>query len=87
MQYGKSYCVYSLKLSHVDEEQTVFDHLTLSNFKMWSSIALKASCNYSIRMTNNSDNIKIMRVVLLSLLLTSESIQQYALKEIDYLLP
>ena len=43
----------------MDKEQAVFEQLTLSNFKKWSSTALKTFNNYTIIMTNNSDKIKI----------------------------
>ena len=58
----------------MNKEQTVFEQLSnLSNFKKWSSTALKAFNNYIIIMTNNSD--KILSAVFLSLLLISEIIQ------------
>ena len=44
----------------MDEEQPVFEQLT--KFKKWSSATLKAFNNYTIIMTNNSDNIIILRV-------------------------
>ena len=50
-------------------------YLTLSDFKKWSSTALKALNNYIIKMTNNIDKIR----GALSLLLISELIQQAAL--------
>ena len=53
------------------EEQAVFEQLTWSKFKIWSSTPLKTVNNYSIRIAKNTDN-----VVLLSLLLISEFIQQ-----------
>ena len=42
-------------------KNSVFEHLTLSNFKMWSSTVLKMFNNYSMKMTNtsNSDNVRI----------------------------
>ena len=43
----------------MDEEQAVFELLTLSDFKKWSSTALKTFDNYTIIMTNNSDKIRI----------------------------
>ena len=39
------------------EEDAVFEQMTLSDFKMWNSIALKTFSGDSIRMTNISDNI------------------------------
>ena len=41
LDYYQSYCDYLLKLSHLDEEKAVFERLTLSNFKKWSSTVLK----------------------------------------------
>ena len=38
----QSYCHYLLKMGHMDEDQAVFEQLTLSGFKKWSSTALKA---------------------------------------------
>ena len=43
----------------MDEEQAVFEQLTLSDVKKWSSTALKTFNNYTIIMTNNSDKIRI----------------------------
>ena len=43
----------------MDEEQVVFEQLTLSDVKKWSSTALKTFNNYTIIMTNNSDKIRI----------------------------
>ena len=43
----------------MDEDQTVFEQLTLSDFKKCSFIAWKIFNNYSTIMKNNSDNIKI----------------------------
>ena len=42
----------------MDKEQAVFEQLTLSDFEIWSSPALKAFNNHSKMMTNNSDNIE-----------------------------
>ena len=36
-------------MSHVDEEQAVFEKLTLNDFKKYSSTAFKTFNNYSIR--------------------------------------
>ena len=41
-QYYQAYCNYLLKMGRMDEEQTVFEQLILSDFKKWSSAALKA---------------------------------------------
>ena len=41
-QYYLAYCNYLLKMGRMDEEQTVFEQLILSDFKKWSSTALKA---------------------------------------------
>ena len=49
-------------MSYVNEEKAVLEHLTLSNFKMWSSTALRYFSNYSIMITNDSDNIRISRI-------------------------
>ena len=43
----------------MDEAQAVFEQLTSSNFKMWKSTVLIIFNNYSIIMTNNSDNLAI----------------------------
>ena len=41
----------------MNKQQAVFEKFTLSNFKKWSSTALKTLNNYIIIMTNNSDKI------------------------------
>ena len=46
----------------MDKKQAVFEQLTLSDFKMWSSTALKTFNNYTIIVTNNSDKIRISRI-------------------------
>ena len=48
-------------MGRIDKEQVVFEQLTLSDFKMWSSSALKAlnNCNIIGLMDNNSDSIRI----------------------------
>ena len=38
----QSYCNYLLKIGRMGEEQVVYEQLTLSDFKKWSSAALKA---------------------------------------------
>ena len=43
----------------MNKEQAVFEQITLSDFKKWSSSALKTFNNYTITMTNNSDKIGI----------------------------
>ena len=43
----------------MDEGQTLFEHLTLSDFKKWSSAALNTFNNSIIIMTSNSDKIII----------------------------
>ena len=43
----------------MDQEQALFQQLTLSTFQKWSSTALKTFNNYPIIMNNNSDNISI----------------------------
>ena len=40
--YCQSYCDYLLKMGFMDEEQAVFEQLTLSDFTKESSTALKA---------------------------------------------
>ena len=50
----------------MNEEQAVFELLTSSNYKKWSSTALHIF-NSTITMTNNNDQSNIMGVVLLSL--------------------
>ena len=42
----------------MDEEKAVFEQLTLSDFKKWSSTALNAFSNHII-ITNNSDKIRL----------------------------
>ena len=44
------------------EEIAAFDQLTLSDFKNWSSAALKPSNKYNIIMTINVHTIKISKV-------------------------
>ena len=44
-------------MSCVDEEQAVFEHLTLNDFKMWSSIVFKTFNNYSIIMKNRISEV------------------------------
>ena len=55
-----SYCNYLLKMVHMDEDQAVFEQLSLSDFKKRSSTALKTFNNYTIIMTKNSDKIRIL---------------------------
>ena len=44
IQYSyQSYCNYLLKMGRMDKEQAVFEQLTLSDFKEWSSTTLKAN--------------------------------------------
>ena len=50
-RYYHSYCDYLLNLSRMDEEQAVFEQLTLSDFKKWSSTALETFNNYTITVT------------------------------------
>ena len=50
-------------MGRMDKEQAVFEQLTLSNFKKWSSTALKGFTNYTITMTNNRDKMRISCVV------------------------
>ena len=44
----------------MDEEQAVFEQLTLSDFKMWSSTAVNNFHNHTILMTENDDKIRIL---------------------------
>ena len=44
----------------MNEEQDAIEELTLSDFKMWSSSALKIFNDCSIIMVNNSDSINIL---------------------------
>ena len=41
-QYYQSYCDYLFKTGRMDEEQAVFEQLTLSDFKKSSSTTLKS---------------------------------------------
>ena len=43
----------------MDAEQAIFEQLTLSDFKMLSSTALKTFNNDIIIVTNNSENVAI----------------------------
>ena len=49
-------------MGRMDKEQAVFEQLTLSDFKKWSSLASKTFNNYTIAMTNNSVKIRISSV-------------------------
>ena len=60
-------------MNRTEEEQDVFEKLTLRDFKMQSSTALKTSKKWSVMMTSNKN---IMSVVLLSLFLVFELIQE-----------
>ena len=44
----------------MNKEQALFEHLTLSDFKMWSSSVLKNIGNYSIIVANNPDNVSCL---------------------------
>ena len=46
-------------MNRMDEGQTLFEHLTLSDLKKWSSAALNTFNNSTITMTSNSDKIII----------------------------
>ena len=39
--YYQSYCDYLLKMGRMDEQLVIFEQLTVSDFKKWSSTALK----------------------------------------------
>ena len=72
-------------MNRTEIEQDVFEKLTLRDFKMRTSTALKTSKKCNIIMTNNRNNNKnIMSVVLLSLFLIFELIQQTA--AVNYML-
>ena len=43
-----------------EEDQAVFEQLTLINFKKWSFTALKTFNNSTIIMTNNSEIVRIL---------------------------
>ena len=57
--YYQSHCDYLLKMGRIDKEQAIFEQLTLSDFKKWSSTALKTFNNYAIIMTNSGGKIRI----------------------------
>ena len=42
----------------MDDEEALFEQITLSDFKMQISTALKTFNNYSIIMTNTNDNMR-----------------------------
>ena len=42
-------------MSRMNEDKAVFEHVSLSYFKKWSSTELKTFDNYSIIMTNISN--------------------------------
>ena len=43
----------------MDEQQVVFEQLTLNNFKRWSYKRLRIFSNYNIITNSNSDNINV----------------------------
>ena len=43
----------------MDEEEVIFEQLTLSDFKMWSSTVLKSCNNYDVILANNTDNMRV----------------------------
>ena len=47
-------------MGRMDEEQAVFEQLTLSDFKMWSSTAVNNFYNHTILMTENGDRMRIL---------------------------
>ena len=63
-------------MGRMDKKQAVFEQITLSDFKKWSSTALKTLNNYTIIIINNSYKIRKLK---LSLLLIFELIQQATL--------
>ena len=46
-------------MGRTDEDQVAFEQLTLTNFKKWSATALKTLNNYTIKIANNSGNMRI----------------------------
>ena len=46
-------------MGRIDEEQAVLEQLTLSDFKKWSSTALRTFNDSAIIMTNDSGKIRI----------------------------
>ena len=60
--YYQSYHNYLLSLGRMDGEQAVFELLIISDFKKWSSTALKTLNNYTIIMTNNTNNSDKIRL-------------------------
>ena len=57
--YYKSYCDYLSKMNRMEEQQAVFEQLTLSDFKNRSSITLRTFNNSAIIMINNSGKKRI----------------------------
>ena len=57
--FKRNYTFILTKLICVDEEQDVFEQLTLINSKRWGLTALKIFNNYSIIINNKIDNIRI----------------------------
>ena len=53
-QYYHSHCNYLLKMGCMNNEQAIFEWLTLSSLKKWSSTTLKTFNNYTTIMTNNN---------------------------------
>ena len=51
--------IYQKCMGRMDEEQAVFEQLSLSNHKKWNSTALKAFNSSTIIMTSNSDKIRM----------------------------
>ena len=60
--YYQSYHNYLLSLGRMDGEQAVFELLIISDFKKWSSTALKTLNNYTIIMTSNTNNSDKIRL-------------------------
>ena len=60
--YYQSYRNYLLSLGRMDGEQAAFELLILSDFKKCSSTALKTLNNYTIIMTNNTNNSDKIRL-------------------------
>ena len=73
--FYQSHCNYLSKMGYMGKEQAVFEQLTLSDIKMWSSPELKTFNNYARITTNNRGKIRISWACFLSLF-SFELIQQ-----------
>ena len=59
LHIAKHYFSTLVQVGFINDEKAVFEQLTLSDFKKWSSTALKTLSNYTIIMTNNSYEIRL----------------------------